>query len=139
MTARLGGGAAGGEPADDSKKHPFHPRCLGSNLSVREAERGQSSGSVCLVSTSIAGLLGRCAVVSQAIRLHNKPKLWPVEIDAEAIDYLLRFGLRELRRAQQREEPSLEVRVGHLENLATKEAEHPSGAVLAAHLVDCLE
>ncbi len=51
---------------------------------MREAQRGKARGAVALVAQPVARLLGGGAVVAQAVRLDDEPKLWPVEVDFEA-------------------------------------------------------
>ena len=58
------------------------------DLSMSEPQRRESGGGVDLVAETIAGLLGRRAVVAKAICLNDQADFGPVEVGAEAVHVL---------------------------------------------------
>ena len=78
------------------------------HLSPSKPERRQSGGGVRLVAQAVPGLLGRRAMVSQAVGLDDQPEIGPVEIDLVAVESLLRLGSRKTGLADYREEEALE-------------------------------
>jgi hypothetical protein len=54
-----------------------------------EAQAGQASRGVRLITPPVDALLLGRAVVSQAVRFHDEPEVGPVEVDAIAVDPLL--------------------------------------------------
>jgi hypothetical protein len=62
------------------------------DLVVGEAERGHAGENVGTVPACVACLGRRCAVVTEAVRLHYQTQLGPEEVDFEAVDDL--FGER---------------------------------------------
>ena len=62
------------------------------NLSVGEAQRGQTRGHVGLVPSVVTRLLSRRAVVAESVGFHDEPEVRPVEVDLEPMEVAL--GLR---------------------------------------------
>src|SRR4051794_8065684 len=79
-----------------------------------------------LVAQPVLRLLRGSAVIAQAVGLYNESELWPVEVDAEAVEPLLSFGLWETGLAGDRHEALLVHGVGHREGaVVEKLAERP--------------
>src|SRR4051794_7595992 len=79
-----------------------------------------------LVAQPVLRLLRGSAVIAQAVGLYNESELWPVEVDAEAVQPPLSFGLWETGLAGDRHEALLVHGVGHREGaVVEKLAERP--------------
>src|SRR5207248_6421787 len=85
------------------------------DLPVGEAERYEPCRGVRLIPEPVTVLLGRSAVIAQAVRLDDEPDilhdLGPVEIDLEAVDVYLRQRLRQPGATCYRKEQALDVGV----------------------------
>jgi hypothetical protein len=108
---------------------------LVANLLVREPQDRQARRRVGLVAAPIAPLLRRRAVVAQAVRLDDQSQLRPVEVDAIAVEPLLREGWRQPGATRDRKKPALELRVGErecepIEDVAEERHPGPAGEVI---------
>jgi len=82
---------------------------------VSEAKRREARSGVGLVANAVAGLLGRGAVVAQAVGLDDQAEIGPEEVDAKAADDLAGKRERQAGGAREGEEPALELGVGERE------------------------
>ena len=104
---------------------------LEAHLRAREAKRRESSGGVRLVPQAVPRLLGRRAVIAQAIGLDHQAEVGPVEVDLEAID-AAGLRLRESGPPGEWQEASLELRVGEHERPPVERLAHRGHARPAA-------
>ena len=88
---------------------------LETHLGMSEAQRCRARCEVRLITQTVPRLLGRRTVVAQPIRLHHEIEIGPVEVDVEAVHFLLRRRRREPHSADDRQETSFELRVGESE------------------------
>src|SRR4051812_42005091 len=95
MRLRLVKAEAAGDRSQDGRDALW----LESHLRVRKAQRHKAGADVRLVAQPVPGLLGRRAVVAQAVRLDNELQSWPVEVHAEAVELHLGLWFREAHRA----------------------------------------
>src|SRR5205814_5987972 len=89
---------------------------------MREAKPRQAGGRVRLVAEGVPGLLGRGAVVAEAVRFDDEVELRPVEVDLEAVEMDPGQWFREARGAGDGQKPALELRIGQDECVAVEEA-----------------
>src|SRR6187401_1637821 len=68
---------------------------LEADLRMGEPQRGKPRGGVRLISKAIPRLLGRRAVIAQAVGLDHKSEVGPEEIDLEAIEHQAGLGERQ--------------------------------------------
>ena len=85
---------------------------------MSEPNLGQAGRRVCLISSSIRGLLGRCAVVCESVRIHHQTQLRPPEVDAIAVHDLASKGDRESGIDREWNEEPLQLGVGQAEGVA---------------------
>ena len=82
-----------------------------------------------LVPDSIRRLLGRRAVVAQAVRLDYQTQLGPEEVDPEPVNHALGLRWWQPGSTRDRQEAALELRVGEDERVAVEQVanySHPS-------------
>jgi hypothetical protein len=84
----------GSNVSRDIAQDDAHVFWLVADLLVGEAQRREPGGGVHLVAHVIARLLGRSAMVEQAVSLDNQSQVWPKEVDLEAVDPGFRFWHR---------------------------------------------
>jgi len=89
---------------------------------------------VCPIAPAVAGLLRRCAVVTQAVGLDHQPEIRPVEVDAVAVHTGLRTRSRQARGSGNRYEAALESGVGEGESAPVEEIAELRHAVQAIEL-----
>jgi hypothetical protein len=110
--------------------------CSGSYATCSWEKRSVVSpvAGVHLVAEEIPPLLRGRPVVAQAIGFDDQAQLWPVEVGSEAVD--VRAGQRERQPgpAGQREEATLELRVGEGERPAVEDALEGRDARAVGHL-----
>jgi hypothetical protein len=94
---------------------------LVADLVVSEAERGHAGEDVGTVALGVAGLGRGRAVVAQPVRLHDKAKLGPVEVDLEAVDELFGAGRGEAGGLRDRAEEDLQVGIREAEGALVQE------------------
>jgi hypothetical protein len=58
---------------------------LETDLRMGEAEWREPSGEMSLISSMVARLLGRGAVIAQTVGLDYEPQGWPEEVDPKAV------------------------------------------------------
>lgn len=109
---------------------------LEDDLSPRESQAGDARGGVCLVPAPVPGLLGRRAMVSEAVRLDHEGEIGPVEVDLEASHVLPGLGSREPCSERDRQEAPLEVGVGERERTAVEHLTQVRHAVPSAKPFD---
>jgi hypothetical protein len=81
-----------------------------------------------LIPNPVAGLLGRRAVIADAVGLDDQPERAPVEVDLEAVDPGARLGQRQAGAAGDREESPLELGVGEGERATVEGLAQVGGA-----------
>lgn len=86
-----------------------------------EAERRETGGEMGLISNTVAGLLCRGAVVAQPVGLDYKPQVRPEEVNPKAVQVLARKRGRQARPRDERQEESLQVRVGEAKGAPIQE------------------
>jgi hypothetical protein len=71
------------------------------DLVVREADHGRAGDGMRLVAQAVVALLGRRAVVAQAVALDDQVQFREVEVDAVAVHDRLGCRRRQARRARE--------------------------------------
>lgn len=78
------------------------------DLRVAESQGAKAAAGVVLVAAQVGRLLGRGAVMAQAVGLDHEPEVKPEEVDPVAAELLLRRRGGQAGLVDDREEPSLE-------------------------------
>ena len=104
---------------------------LVAHLLVGEAQRCEPGGDMGLVPQVVASLLGRSAVVAQAVGLDDQMQLWPQEVDLEAVDPDFRLRQWQADVPGQGQEKALEVGASQTEGAAVEPCAQASDAPLA--------
>jgi hypothetical protein len=104
-------------------------------LAVGEAERREAGGGVGLVAEGVAGLGGDGAVVSEAVGLDHEPEVGPIEVDLEAIEWVLGQRWRQAGGGGEASEARLELGVGEAEGQPVKQLAKRPDAGLAGALL----
>ncbi len=91
-----------------------------------------------MIASAIGGLLGRSAVIAEAVRLDHESQLGPVEVDAEPVELLLGQRNGQSSPADQTQEASLELGVGEGERAAVEDLAERGRAPHTRSLLDDL-
>jgi hypothetical protein len=120
------------EPAICGSQHVLYMAGLVPDLSVGEPQRGQTCGRMSLIAQAVASLLGRRAVVREAVGLDDKAEIGPEEVDAEAVHVLLGKGRREPCSRDQPQESPLELGIGEDKGSTVEDVTQGCNAGLAS-------
>jgi hypothetical protein len=88
---------------------------LETDLSMGKAKWREPSGEMSLISSMVARLLGRGAVIAQPVGLNHESQVRPEEIDPKAVQALACEREWQANLGHERQEEPLQVRVGEAE------------------------
>jgi len=103
---------------------------------VGEAQLGEAGGGVRLVAEPVPSLLGRRAVVAQAVGLDHEAELGPVEVDFELVDDLAGERHRQADPGRERQEAPFELLLGEAKGAPVEDPTQLGDARLADALVE---
>jgi hypothetical protein len=126
----------GAEPLCNSPECGLDVGWLELHLGVAEAEPLDVRDGVRLVADEVLRLLGRGAVIAEAVGLHDEAEVGPVEVDFEAVDRCLGVRLRQAGSARDRDEEAFEFRGGEDEGRRVEEVAQRLESPSAGPLVD---
>lgn len=92
------------------------------HLVVREAQSGESSCGMDLITQSVARLGRRGAVIVPTVSLDHEAEIRPIEVDLEAVDRLFCRRQLESRCESDWDEEALQLGVGEQEGVAIEQA-----------------
>ena len=98
------------------------------NLLVGEAQAGVSGGGMPLVAQVVPALLGRSAVMAQAVGLDHQPQIPPEKVDLETVDPDFRLRHRQADAPRHGQKEALEARTREPEGAPVQpraQARHP--------------
>ncbi|HEX3323663.1 MAG TPA: hypothetical protein VHR65_00790 [Solirubrobacterales bacterium] len=135
MNGSLGGARLAKSARHSGQRRPDVPSFV-AHLPVSEAERGEAGGKMSLVANSVTDLLSRRAVIAKPVGLDHEPQVRPVEVDPESIHVLPSQGHGQSSIGNERQEATLQLRVGQTKGAAAEELPHAGYARPAREVVE---